>query len=85
MRKTFPLLLTALVLAATTPCRAQDAPASIDLSKFPAAEVEDIVVPVPSEVFLVLDKLGTPNWRAEVRKSLGKNTCLLYTSPSPRD
>ena len=74
MRKTFPLLLTVLVLAATTPCRAQDAPASIDLSKFPAAEVEDIVVPVPSEVFLVLDKLGTPNWRAEVRKSLGKNT-----------
>jgi len=49
-------------------------PVSIDLSKFPAAAVDEVVVPVPSEVFNVLDKLGTPNWRAELRQSLGKNT-----------
>ena len=37
---------------------------SIDLSKFPkeAQMVERVVVPVPSEVFSVLDKMGKPNW-----------------------
>ncbi len=57
-----------------SPCIGQTVPASIDLSKFPAAEVEDVVVPVPSEIFSVLDKLGSPNWRGELRGSLGKNT-----------
>lgn len=36
-------------------------PDHIDLSKFPATQLDDIVVPLPSEVFNVLDKLGTPN------------------------
>lgn len=40
---------------------------SIDVSKFPAAMVEDVVVPLPGEIFAVLDKLGDPNWRAEIR------------------
>lgn len=53
---------------------AQTPPASIDLSKFPAAAVDDVVVPVPSEIFIVLDKLGTPNWKAELRDNLGTNT-----------
>lgn len=35
---------------------------------FPGKVVDDVVVPVPSEVFSVLDKLGEPNWRAELRK-----------------
>jgi hypothetical protein len=30
--------------------------------------VDDVVVPVPSEVFSVLDKLGEPNWQQEIRK-----------------
>ncbi len=34
---------------------------------FPGYVVEDVVVPVPSEIFSVLDKLGDPNWRDEVR------------------
>ena len=42
--------------------------------KIPAAEVETVVVPVPSEIFSVLDKLGNPNWRAELRTSAGKST-----------
>lgn len=46
----------------------------IDLSKFPAASVDDVVVPVPSEVFIVLDKLGEPNWRAELTEDEGKNS-----------
>jgi hypothetical protein len=49
-------------------------PAAIDLSKFPAAAVDEVVVPVPSEIFSVLDKLGSPNWKAEMRDNLGKNT-----------
>lgn len=74
MTKNIPLIL-ALICSAQLPLRAaQSAPESIDLSKFPAAEVENVVVPVPSEIFSVLDKLGTPNWRAELRDSLGKNT-----------
>ena len=38
----------------------------IDLEQFPAETVNEVVVPVPSEVFAVLEKLGNPNWRAEL-------------------
>ena len=31
-------------------------------------------MPVPGEIFLVLDKLGTPHWKNELRDSLGKNS-----------
>lgn len=68
------LILTALCGLAWTGAIAQTPPASIDLSKFPAAAVDDVVVPVPSEIFIVLDKLGTPNWKAELRENLGTNT-----------
>jgi hypothetical protein len=45
----------------------------IDLSKFPkeAQLVEQVVVPVPSEVFAVLDKLGKPNWSEVLRPQKG--------------
>lgn len=33
----------------------------------PATLVQDVVVPVPGEVFLVLEKLNAPNWRALLR------------------
>jgi hypothetical protein len=68
------LILTALCGLAWTGAIAQTPPATIDLSKFPAAAVDDVVVPVPSEIFIVLDKLGTPNWKAELRENLGTNT-----------
>src|SRR5580700_7116522 len=42
-------------------------PSHVDLSKFPATQLDDVVVPLPSEVFNVLDKLGAPNWRGELR------------------
>ncbi len=58
---------------AILPLHAQPAPATIDLSQF-STRVDDVVVPVPSEIFNVLDKLGSPNWRGELRESLGKNT-----------
>jgi hypothetical protein len=48
-------------------------PKYIDLSKFPATELDDVVIPLPSEVFNVLDKLGTPNWQGELRDPIIKN------------
>jgi hypothetical protein len=42
-------------------------PKKIALSDFPAAAVDDVVVPVPSEIFAVLDKLGNPNWKDQLR------------------
>ncbi len=64
------LLLAGIFLPhGTLPARAsQGVPDQIDVSKFPAAMVENVVVPVPSEIFAVLDKLGEPNWRAEIRR-----------------
>ena len=58
--------LTALALAAL-PVRADAPPKRIALSDFPAAAVQEVVVPVPSEIFAVLDKLGNPNWKAQLR------------------
>jgi hypothetical protein len=68
------LLFLLLASVAWVSSFAQAPPASIDLSKFPAAAVDEVVVPVPSEIFSVLDKLGSPNWKAEMRASLGRNT-----------
>lgn len=68
------LLLPLLCGLALGSSLAQSPPAQIDLSKFPAAAVDEVVVPVPSEIFSVLDKLGSPNWKAEMRDNIGKNT-----------
>lgn len=58
----------ALALLAV-PALAQDPPKRIDVSKLPKETrvVEDVIVPVPSEIFGVLDKLGKPNWVAVQR------------------
>lgn len=49
--------------------RAGQPPAHIDIQKLPhqATIVDDVVVPVPSEIFGVLDKLGSPNWHEVLR------------------
>lgn len=49
--------------------QASSPPASLNLADFPADSVEDVVVPVPSEIFAVLDKMGNPNWKAQLRLS----------------
>jgi len=74
MTKIIPLAAAALTLAMACNALAQSPPANVDLTKFPAKEVDDVMVPVPSEIFAVLDKLGTPNWRAELRKPGSKTT-----------
>lgn len=73
--KRFPLhLLTVLAmtsgLVSVHPVRAQAATPGVqefDPRAFPGQVVDDVVVPVPSEVFSVLDKLGEPNWQQEIR------------------
>lgn len=45
-----------------------------DPSNFPGFVMDEVVVPVPSEIFSVLDKLGDPNWRDELRELASPNT-----------
>lgn len=58
-----------LVAAAVSPLRAEPPPQKIDTKAFQTS-VNDVVVPIPSEVFNVLDKLGHPNWASQVRTDL---------------
>ncbi len=71
---TWPALAVALVVSAVHPLQANPSPDSVDLAAFPAQSIDEVIVPVPSEVFAVLDKLGSPNWRAEIRESLGQQS-----------
>lgn len=76
MKKVLPFCLTAIVIALPASSFAEP-PQRIDVSKFPPAGkiIDDVVVPVPSEVFAVLDKLGgKPHWEEVLRpsKSLAK-------------
>jgi len=59
--------ITCLFLISSPITRADTPPMKISLSDFPAAAVEEVVVPVPSEIFAVLDKLGNPNWKGQLR------------------
>ena len=64
------VITAAAALVTAGPMSAQAASAGVqefDPRAFPGQVVEDVVVPVPSEVFSVLDKLGEPNWRQEIR------------------
>lgn len=64
-------LLALLVCACAVPTHAQGASSGVqefDPQAFPGKVVDDVIVPVPSEVFSVLDKLGEPNWRQEMRE-----------------
>jgi hypothetical protein len=54
--------------------RADNPPKKIELSEFPAQAVEEVLVPVPHEIFSVLDKLGTPNWKAEMSSGKARVT-----------
>lgn len=63
VRALFALSVLSLI---TVDARAQ-AVVEVTTSKaFPGYVVDDVVVPVPSEIFSVLDKLGEPNWRQEL-------------------
>lgn len=63
---TVRFLLVLIFCTAAVQVHAQRPPKKIDLGEFPAATIDSVVVPVPSEVFTVLDRLGNPNWRAQL-------------------
>ncbi|MEZ0389786.1 MAG: hypothetical protein ACAI34_22090 [Verrucomicrobium sp.] len=63
--KTF-YLFASLLLAGSA--LAQGTAQKFDPAQFPGYVMDEVVVPVPSEIFAVLDKLGDPNWKDELRK-----------------
>ncbi len=69
MKKAFSLALAAALPAAAAFAQQSSPPQQIDVKKLPgqAAMFDDVVVPVPSEIFAVLDKLGKPVWPAVLR------------------
>src|SRR5439155_3642171 len=73
MKSTFLTCLSACsAIAAGAPL--PPPPGQLDLEKFPAqAKVIDrVVVPVPNEVFAVLDKLGKPRWAGLIRRDAAR-------------
>src|SRR5216117_1285359 len=64
---------TIAVMAALSLCaRAADAPKHIDIKQL-SKKVEDVVVPLPNEIFGALNKLGAVNWKEHVRSDKGTN------------
>lgn len=62
-----PVVGLAIVAGFSLPLVAQEegdpeAPERIDLSNFPGEFVDQVVVPIPAEIFAVLDKLDEPDW-----------------------
>lgn len=75
MKKAFVLLLLAAAssLHAETPAPSEGKPRQrIDVSKLPdqAKMIDNVVVPVPSEVFAVLDKLQKVHWTSVQRREM---------------
>ncbi|MDP9291204.1 MAG: hypothetical protein M3O82_02435 [Verrucomicrobiota bacterium] len=58
-----------IAMFAALPAWADETPTHIDVGSLPAKDVAGVVVPVPSEVFGVLDKLGSPNWHEVLRST----------------
>ena len=63
-----PALATVIVCSGVMAEEADDqaAPARIDLTNFPGELVDKVVVPIPAEIFAVLDKLDEPNWNSGI-------------------
>ena len=64
------VILAASALAAPLP----PPPEQIDVTKLPtqAKVIDRVVVPVPNEVFAVLDKLGKPRWAGLIHRDVSK-------------
>jgi hypothetical protein len=68
MKILFFLALTALVARAADEPGAK-VPQKIDVKGLKVQEVDDVVVPMPFEIFNVLDRLGKPHWEDVLRKT----------------
>src|SRR5919109_1073739 len=67
------LKLTVTLVCGLTLCvHGAQAPQHININQL-STTVEDVVVPLPNEIFGALNKLGAVNWRAHVRNDKGPN------------
>ncbi|MFN2477145.1 MAG: hypothetical protein ABR526_12500 [Chthoniobacterales bacterium] len=69
--KTFKVALLATI-GLSLSASAVEAPKRIDVKQL-SKRVEDVVVPLPNEVFGALNKLGGVNWKEFVRSAKGNN------------
>src|SRR5437899_6494369 len=65
-------LSAALLAVLSLSVRAAEVPKHVDVKQL-SKKVEDVVVPLPNEVFGALNKLGGVNWREYVRNDKGAN------------
>jgi len=67
----FALGTTLLLLAAAEPAGGDQPPRHIDVGNgsLPATLIDDVVVPLPGEVFAALDKIGSPDWHDVLRST----------------
>jgi hypothetical protein len=65
-------LSVAAIVVLSVSVRATEAPQRIDIGQL-SKKVEDVVVPLPNEVFGALNKLGSVNWKEYVRDDKGAN------------
>jgi hypothetical protein len=71
----FPAILSTVAMAATALGAPLPAPPQqLDLNNLPtqAKVIDRVVVPVPNEVFAVLDKLGKPRWAGLIHRDASK-------------
>src|ERR1700742_4300678 len=61
-------LLCGMIFSGSVQAQGTAGVEKFDPNKFPGYVVDEVVVPVPSEIFSVLDKLGTPSWKDELRE-----------------
>ena len=67
------LKLTVAVMASLSLCaQGKETPKHVDVKQL-SKKVDDVVVPLPNEVFGALNKLGGVNWREYVRNDKGSN------------
>ena len=56
------VVILAVTISTTGAWDENDVPKQLDLTNFPGEIVDKVVVPIPAEIFAVLDKLGEPEW-----------------------
>src|SRR5216683_7534443 len=71
-RRYSKLGMAAAVVGISFCAHGAQAPQHIDVKKL-SKKVEDVVVPLPNEVFGALNKLGSVNWKEYVRNDKGSN------------
>ncbi len=72
MRSFFSLILVSSCVASLVPAQAAEAPRHIDVKRL-SKTVDDVVVPLPNEIFGALNKLDSVNWKEFVRTNKGTN------------